>query len=114
MPAIKMKTHKGVKKRFKITASGKVLHKACGTSHINSHKSGNKIRKLRKRRVLQVEADAARYRRAVRAERKRRRQQGEDSTTATPRAPWRRPRSNAEPVAASAPTERTATRTKQD
>jgi large subunit ribosomal protein L35 len=113
MPAIKMKTHKGVKKRFKITASGKVLHKACGTSHINSHKSGNKIRKLRKRRVLQVEADAARYRRAVRAERKRR-LRSQDSTTETPRAPWRRPRSNAEPAAASSPTERTAARTKQD
>ncbi len=65
MPSIKMKTHKGVKKRFKVTANGKVKHKACGSSHLNSHKSGKQIRRLRKKRVLKVEADAKRLRRAL-------------------------------------------------
>ena len=44
----KMKTHKGMKKRFKISATGKVSHKRCGSSHLNSHKSGKRIRRLRK------------------------------------------------------------------
>ena len=65
MPSIKMKTHKGVKKRFKVTATGKVLHKRCGSSHLNSHKSGGRIRKLRKKSVLKIGAEAQRLRRAV-------------------------------------------------
>ena len=39
----KMKTHKGMKKRFKVSATGKVSHKRCGSSHLNSHKSGKRI-----------------------------------------------------------------------
>jgi large subunit ribosomal protein L35 len=66
MPSLKLKTHKGSKKRFKVSATGKVMHKACGSSHINSHKSGKKIRQLRKKRALKSGADAARYRRAMR------------------------------------------------
>ena len=53
MPSVKMKTHKGTKRRFKVTATGKVVHKRCGSSHLNSHKSGKRIRKLRKPAVLQ-------------------------------------------------------------
>ena len=60
MPSVKLKTHKGIKKRFKVTATGKVGHKPCGSSHLNSHKSGSKIRSLRKKKYLKVEADAAR------------------------------------------------------
>jgi len=62
----KMKTHKGIKKRFKVSATGKVSHKRCGSSHLNSHKSGKKIRRLRKKSILKVSADAKRLRRAVR------------------------------------------------
>jgi large subunit ribosomal protein L35 len=65
MPSIKMKTHKGVKKRFKVTATGKVIHKRCGSSHLNSHKSGKQIRRLRKKAVIKVGAEAQRLRRAV-------------------------------------------------
>jgi large subunit ribosomal protein L35 len=67
MPSQKLKTHKGVKKRFTVTATGKVGHKRCGSSHLNSHKSGNKIRKLRKTKYLKVTAEAKRLRRAVQA-----------------------------------------------
>ncbi|MBX6316261.1 MAG: 50S ribosomal protein L35 [Isosphaeraceae bacterium] len=65
MPSIKMKTHKGVKKRFKVTATGKVTHKRCGSSHLNSHKSGKQIRRLRRKTVLRGRAEAQRLRRAL-------------------------------------------------
>ena len=65
MPSIKMKTHKGVKKRFKVSANGKVSHKRCGSSHLNSHKSGKQIRRLRKKSFVKVGAEAQRLRRAV-------------------------------------------------
>jgi len=61
----KLKTHKGIKKRFKVSANGKVSHKRCGSSHLNSHKSGKQIRRLRKKSVLRVEAEAHRLRRAL-------------------------------------------------
>lgn len=62
----KMKTHKGMKKRFKVSATGKVSHKRCGSSHLNSHKSGKKIRRLRKKSWLSVSAETKRVRKAVR------------------------------------------------
>jgi large subunit ribosomal protein L35 len=64
-PSIKQKTHKGIKKRFKVTATGKVVHKRCGSSHLNSHKSGERIRKLRKKKVLASPAVARKLRRAL-------------------------------------------------
>jgi large subunit ribosomal protein L35 len=61
----KLKTHKGVKKRFKVSATGKVSHKRCGSSHLMSHKSGKQVRRLRKKPILTVSAEAKRLRRAV-------------------------------------------------
>jgi large subunit ribosomal protein L35 len=61
----KMKTHKGMKKRFKISANGKVRHKRCGSSHLMSHKSGKQVRRLRKKSTLTVAAEAKRIRYAV-------------------------------------------------
>src|SRR3954465_3015588 len=65
MPSVKMKTHKGSKKRFKVSATGKVSHKRCGSSHLMSHKNGKQVRRLRKKSQLTVEAEAHRLRRAV-------------------------------------------------
>ncbi len=65
MPSIKHKTHKGIKKRFKVTATGKVIHKRSGSSHLNSHKSGKQIRRLRKKAVVQMRAVNQRLRIAV-------------------------------------------------
>jgi large subunit ribosomal protein L35 len=65
MPSIKQKTHKGIKKRFKVTATGKVVHKRCGSSHLNSHKSGKQIRRLRKKSVLKSRTIAHTLRRAL-------------------------------------------------
>ena len=67
MPSVKQKTHKGVKKRFKVSATGKVGHKRCGSSHLNSHKSGKKIRRLRRTSYLTINPEAQRLRRALRA-----------------------------------------------
>lgn len=65
MPSVKAKTHKGAKKRFKVSANGKVSHKKCGSSHLMSHKSGKQVRKLRRKKILKVEAEARRLRRAL-------------------------------------------------
>ncbi len=53
----KMKTHKGTKKRFKITANGKVKHRSSGTSHLAARMSHKRKRNLRGTTVLkEVEA----------------------------------------------------------
>jgi large subunit ribosomal protein L35 len=61
----KLKTHKGMKKRFKVSATGKVSHKRCGSSHLNSHKSGKRIRRMRKSTALSVSAETRRIRFAL-------------------------------------------------
>jgi large subunit ribosomal protein L35 len=61
----KLKTHKGIKKRFKVSATGKVTHKKCGSSHLMSHKSGKQVRRLRKKVQLKVLAESRRIRKAV-------------------------------------------------
>jgi large subunit ribosomal protein L35 len=43
----KMKTHKGTKKRFRLSAKGKVMHRAAGTSHLASRMSHKRKRNLR-------------------------------------------------------------------
>ena len=48
----KQKTHKGTKKRFRLTGTGKVKHRASGTSHLATRKSHKRKRNLRGTRVL--------------------------------------------------------------
>ena len=43
----KQKTHKGTKKRFRLTASGKANHRCSGTSHLQSRMSNKRKRNLR-------------------------------------------------------------------
>jgi large subunit ribosomal protein L35 len=43
----KQKTHKGTKKRFRLTATGKVKHRSAGTSHLSARKSQKRVRQLR-------------------------------------------------------------------
>jgi large subunit ribosomal protein L35 len=42
----KMKTHSGAKKRFKVTAKGKVRGRHAMTSHMLGHKSAKRKRRL--------------------------------------------------------------------
>ena len=48
----KMKTHKGTKKRFRLTATGKAKHRAAGTSHLAARMSHKRKRNLRGTRVV--------------------------------------------------------------
>ena len=48
----KMKTRKSVAKRFKKTGSGKLMHARAGGSHLNTRKSSNRKRRLRKGGLL--------------------------------------------------------------
>lgn len=57
----KMKTHKGTKKRFRLTATGKVKHRSAGTSHLASRMSQKRKRRLRGTTVLSG-PDAAKIR----------------------------------------------------
>ncbi|HLA85708.1 MAG TPA: 50S ribosomal protein L35 [Thermoguttaceae bacterium] len=43
----KQKTHKATKKRFRLTASGKAMHRPSGTSHLATHMSKKRRRNLR-------------------------------------------------------------------
>jgi large subunit ribosomal protein L35 len=51
----KQKTHKGVKKRFRVTAKGKVKHRQAGTSHLAARKTHKRKRLLRGTTVLAKE-----------------------------------------------------------
>ncbi len=48
----KMKTHKGVKKRFRLSATGKVKFKPCGSTHRNVRVSAKRKRNMRGNDVL--------------------------------------------------------------
>ncbi|MEK6236623.1 MAG: 50S ribosomal protein L35 [Planctomycetales bacterium] len=48
----KHKTHKGTKKRFRLTASGKAKHKASGNTHLAVRKKHKTKRLIRVPRVL--------------------------------------------------------------
>nr|WP_076388924.1 50S ribosomal protein L35 [Vaginimicrobium propionicum] len=42
----KMKTHSGAKKRFKVSGTGKLMHKRAGKAHLNEHKPSTRTRRL--------------------------------------------------------------------
>ena len=48
----KMKTHKGTRKRVKITARGKVMYFKRGGRHLLSHKSAKRKRQMRRPGIL--------------------------------------------------------------
>ena len=54
----KMKTHSGAKKRFKVTATGKVRGRSAFTSHMLEHKSPK--RKRRQAQPAVIEGNDAR------------------------------------------------------
>ena len=49
---MKNKTHSGAKKRFKITATGKIKRGHAGASHLLSRKGPKRRRKLRKMAIV--------------------------------------------------------------
>jgi len=47
-PKKKLKTHRGARKRFKITATGKILRMHSGKRHLLGTKPARRMRKLKK------------------------------------------------------------------
>ncbi len=61
---LKLKTHRGAAKRFKITKSGKVLRGHSGKRHLLGTKGPNRMRRLKK--MTQVnKADARNVKRLI-------------------------------------------------
>ena len=60
----KMKTHSGAKKRFKVTARGKVRGRHAMTSHILEKKSAKRMRRLHQAKALNT-GDAKRVKRLL-------------------------------------------------
>lgn len=48
----KHKTHKGAAKRFKLTKSGKLLHRSVTLRHLRSSKSKRQVRSLKQMKEL--------------------------------------------------------------
>ncbi len=47
-PKMKLKTHRGAKKRFKVTATGKIMRMHSGKRHLLGTKAPGRMRKLKK------------------------------------------------------------------
>ena len=58
------KTHSGAKKRFKVTATGKVLHSKAGGAHLKSSKNAKRTRRLKGKGKLEG-ADSKRVKRLL-------------------------------------------------
>ena len=64
---MKMKTHKGAAKRFKLTASGKVKRMKAYKSHILTKKTPKRKRRLRQDTVVATIGDTRRMKRLIQA-----------------------------------------------
>lgn len=53
----KLKTKKGVAKRFKLTKGGKVKYPTCGKSHLLSSKKSKRLRRMRRPRIVESSKD---------------------------------------------------------
>lgn len=60
----KQKTHKGTKKRFRLTANGKAKHRSAGTSHLATRLTSKRKRNLRRTTVVKT-VEAKRIARAL-------------------------------------------------
>ena len=56
----KMKSHKGSRKRFRVTANGKLKRSQAGKKHLNSPKTGKRKRQLRAQ-IVDAHAVAEKY-----------------------------------------------------
>ena len=63
----KMKTHKGAKKRFKVTGSGKIKHYPANKSHILTKKDAKRKRHLRRATIVKTNGEARVLKRLIQA-----------------------------------------------
>lgn len=64
---MKMKTHKGAKKRFKITGTGKVKRMRAFKSHILTKKDAKRKRRLRKAALVKTNGEIKHVKRLLQA-----------------------------------------------
>lgn len=64
---MKMKTHKGAAKRFKVTGSGKVKRNKAYKSHILTKKTSKRKRDLRRPDLVHTAGDVKRIKRLIQA-----------------------------------------------
>jgi large subunit ribosomal protein L35 len=64
---MKMKTHSGAAKRFKVSASGKVKRKRAYKSHILTKKTSKRKRRLRQPDLIKTTGDTGRMKRLIQA-----------------------------------------------
>ena len=64
---MKMKTHKGAKKRFKITGTGKVRRYKAFKSHILTKKTSKRKRRLRQEGVIATRGEEKNIKRLLQA-----------------------------------------------
>jgi len=62
-----MKSHKGARKRFKITGSGEVKRRRAFKSHILTKKTSKRKRRLRRSEMITVRGEAKRVKRLLQA-----------------------------------------------
>jgi large subunit ribosomal protein L35 len=63
----KMKTHKGAKKRFSVTGSGKVRRNRAYKSHILTKKTSKRKRRLRQAALIATNGEQKRMKRLIQA-----------------------------------------------
>ena len=63
----KMKSHRGARKRFSITGSGKVKRSKAGKSHILTKKSSKRKRNLRRATTVAVRGEEKNLKRLLQA-----------------------------------------------
>ena len=63
----KMKSHKGARKRFKITGSGKVKRMRAFKSHILTKKSSKRKRRLRQSTIIRTPGEVKHIKRLLQA-----------------------------------------------
>jgi large subunit ribosomal protein L35 len=64
---MKMKTHKGAKKRFKVTGSGKVKRMRAFKSHILTKKDAKRKRRLRQASLVSTTGEVKHVKRLLQA-----------------------------------------------
>lgn len=62
---MKLKTHKGAKKRFKVTGSGRVKRYKAYKSHILTKKTSKRKRRLRRAGLVTTSGDVKRMKRLL-------------------------------------------------
>ena len=58
-PKMKLKTHRGARKRFKVTATGKILRGHTAKRHFTGLKASGRMRKLKKLTTVSAQNMAA-------------------------------------------------------